>query len=108
MWVQLNKLCVSCVWCYRRGTVVAGDGCDLASPLCKYNLKKGDLFVLSCAMGQRLRQGSISLELLMCGGGVCNMLLLHHVARCIETMDGCIWRMFVFMHVVVTVGMFVV
>ena len=23
-----------------------GDGCDLASTLCKYDLKKGDLFVL--------------------------------------------------------------
>ena len=24
-----------------------GDGCDLASTLCKYDLRKGDLFVLS-------------------------------------------------------------
>ena len=26
-----------------------GDGCDLASTLCKYNLRKEDLFVLSRA-----------------------------------------------------------
>ena len=26
-----------------------GDGCDLASTLCKYDLRKGDLFVLSWA-----------------------------------------------------------
>ena len=26
-----------------------GDGCDLASSLCKYDLRKGDLFVLSWA-----------------------------------------------------------
>ena len=44
----------------------SGDGCDLASTLCKYDLRKGDLFVLSWA---RVR-GSLSSELLMCGGGV--------------------------------------
>ena len=33
--------------CYRGGH--NGDGCDLASTLCKYNLRKGDLFVLSWA-----------------------------------------------------------
>ena len=25
----------------------SGDGCDLTSTLCKYDLRKGDLFVLS-------------------------------------------------------------
>ena len=47
----------------------------------------------------------------MCGGGVRSILLLPLVARCLETIDVCIWRMF-FMSVVVTVwgsvGMFVV
>ena len=70
---------MSCVWMLQRGH--SGDGCDLASTLCKYDLRKGDLFVLSWA-------------------------------RCLETIDVCIWRMFVFMSVVVTVwgsvGMFVV
>ena len=33
------------VWVWQRGH--NGDGCDLASTLCKYNLRKGDLFVLS-------------------------------------------------------------
>ena len=41
-----------------------------------------------------------------------SILLLPLVARCLETIDVCIWRMFVFMSVVVTVcgsvGMFVV
>ena len=50
--------------------------------------------------------------LLVCGGGVRSILLLPLVARCLETIDVCIWRMFVFMSVVVTVwgsvGMFVV
>ena len=33
----------------------------------------------------------------MCGGGVRSILLLP---RCLETIDVCIWRMFVFMSVV--------
>ena len=61
---------------------------------------------------RRVRWGSLSTELLMCGGGVRSILLLRLVARGPETIDGCIWRMFVFMSVVVTVwgsvGMFVV
>ena len=28
----------------------SGDGCDLTSTLCKYDLRKGDLFVLSWAI----------------------------------------------------------
>ena len=58
-----------------------------------------------------MRRGRISSELLMCGGGVRSILLLSLVARCLETIDVCIWRMFVFMSVVVivwgSVGMFV-
>ena len=56
-----------------------------------------------------MRRGSIASELIMCGGDVCSILLLALVARCI---DVCIWRIFIFMSVVVTVwgsvGMFVV
>ena len=89
--------------CYRGG-IISGDGCVLASTLCKYDLRKGDLFVLSWARVRRVRQGSISSELLVCGGGVCSILLLPLVvARCLETIDVCIWRMFAFMSVVVTV-----
>ena len=75
----------------------SGDGCDLASTLCKYDLKKGDLFVLSWARVRRGRRGSISSELLMCGGGMRSILLLPLVARCIGTIDVCIWHMCVFM-----------
>ena len=81
-----------------------GDRCNLASTLCKYDLRKGDLSVLSWARVRRLRRGSISSELLMCGGGVHNILLLPLVARCLETIDVCIWRMFVVMSIVVTDG----
>ena len=60
--------------------------------LCKYELRKGDLFVLSWA---RVRRGIIFSDLLMCGGGVRSILLLPLVARCLETIDVCIWCMFV-------------
>ena len=48
----------------------SGDGYDLASSLCKHDLRKGDLFVLSWARVRRVRRGSISSELLICGGGM--------------------------------------
>ena len=48
----------------------------------------------------------------MCGGDVRSILVLHLVAICLETTDVCIWRMLVFIFVVVTVwgsvGIFVV
>ena len=44
----------------------SGDGCDLASILCKFDLRKGDLFVLGWARVRRV----------MCGGGVRSILLL--------------------------------
>ena len=50
-----------------------------------------------------MRRGRISSELLMCGGGVHSILLLPVVARCLKTIDVCIWRTFVFMSVAVTV-----
>ena len=52
---------------------------------------------------RRVRQESLSSELLMCGGVVRSTLLLPLVTRCLETKDVCMWRMFVFMSVVVTV-----
>ena len=55
---------------YYRGGGHSGDGCDLVSTLCK-----GDLFVLSWARVRRVSRGSISSELLMCGGGVRSILI---------------------------------
>ena len=78
---------MSCVWMLQRGH--SSDGCVLAT-LCKYDLRKGDLFVLSLARVRRVRRGSLSSELLMCGGGVRSILLLPLVARCLETIDVCI------------------
>ena len=46
-----------------------------------YDLRKGDLFVQSWARVQQVRWGSLSSELLICGGGVCSILLLPLVAR---------------------------
>ena len=81
----------------------SGDGCDLALILCRYDFRKSDLFSLSWARVRQVRQGSMSSELLMYGGCVCSILLLPLVARCLETIYVCIWCMFVFMYVVVTV-----
>ena len=58
-----------CVVCVRVTKWHSGDGCDLSSTLCKYDLRKGDLFVLCWARVRRVRRGSISSEPLMCGGG---------------------------------------
>ena len=60
----------------------SGDGCDLAMILCRYELRKGDLFVPRWARVRRVRRGSISSELLMCGGGVRSILIFPLVARC--------------------------
>ena len=37
MWGQLKRWCVSCVWMLQRGH--SGNGCVLASTLCKYDLR---------------------------------------------------------------------
>ena len=73
----------------------SGDGCVLALTLGKYDLRKGDLLVLSWAMVRRVRRGSLSSVMIMCGGGVRSIVLLPLVDRCIETIDVCIWHMFV-------------
>ena len=39
--------------------------------------------------------GEVSSELLLSVGGMRSILLLSLVARCLETIDVCIWRMFV-------------
>ena len=87
----------------------SGDGCDLSSTLCKYDVRKCDLFVLCWARVRRVRRRSIFSELIICGGGVRSILLLPLVARCLETIDVCIWR-FVCFYVCCSdcVGMFVV
>ena len=73
---------MSCVWMLQRGH--SGDGCVLVSTLCKYDLRKGGLFVLSWA---RVRRGSLSSELLMCGGGVRSILLLSLYVDLTLTLD---------------------
>ena len=75
--------------CYRGHS---GDGCVLASILCKYDLRTGYLFVLSWTTVRRVRLEHLSSELLVCGEGVRIILLLPLVARCLEIIDVCIWR----------------
>ena len=112
MWVPLKRWRVLCVWVWVLQRGHSDDGCGLASTLCKYDLRKGNSFVLRWARVRRVMRGSITSEMLMCGGGMRSIVLLRFVARCLETIDVCVWRMFVFMSVVVTgwgsAGMFVV
>ena len=49
---------MSSAWVLQRGH--SGDVCDLALTFGKYDLRKGDLFVLSWAKVRRVRRGSIS------------------------------------------------
>ena len=53
---------MSCVWVLHRGH--SCDRCDLAWSLCRYDLRKGDLFVLGWASVRRVRQRRIYSELL--------------------------------------------
>ena len=69
--------------------VHSGNGCDLASTLCRNDSRNGDLFVLSWARVRRVTRAIISSELQMCGDGVEINLLLPLVSRCIETIDVC-------------------
>ena len=52
----------------------SADGCDLPSTLCKYDLREGVLFVMSWASVRRVRRGSFSSELIICGGGVSSIV----------------------------------
>ena len=60
---------MSCVWMLQRGH--SGDGCVLALTLCKYDLRKGDLFVLSWARVRRVRRGSLFRAATVCVVEVC-------------------------------------
>ena len=77
-----------CVKCYK-GCIVGMDVL-LTSTLCKYDLRQGDLFVLSWVRVRRIRRGSISLELLMCGGGV------RSICYCLFWLDASRQSMYVY------------
>ena len=60
------------------------------STLCKYDLRKYDLFVLSRARVQRVRRRSVFSELLMCGGGVfCGWMSRDN--RCVYMAHVCVY-----------------
>ena len=50
MWVQLKRLCVGVAEGH------SGAGCDLVSTLCKYDLRKGYLYVLIWGRVRRVRR----------------------------------------------------
>ena len=59
-------------------------------------LEEGRFICSELGKGATSETGSIYSQLLICGGGVHSMLLLPLVVRCLETIDVCIWCMFVF------------
>ena len=58
----------------------SGDVCELASTLCRYYLRKGDIFVLSWERVRRARRRIVSPKLLKYGGGVRNIFV---IASCV-------------------------
>ena len=92
-----EMMCVVCVSEYHKGVIVMMDVIWIQLCVCMIWRR------VCWAMVRRVRRGSISSELIVCGGGVRSILLLPLVARCLETIDACILCMFVFMSVVVTV-----
>ena len=46
----------------------SGDGCDLVSTLCSYDLRKGDLFVMSWAMVKLCTLGVFALGVSLVSG----------------------------------------
>jgi len=101
---------VSCVSVVQRGQ--SGDVCLIASTLCRYDRRKGDLLVLSWARVRRVCRGRDSSAVLMSGGCACSVLFLSLLERYFVTVAVCMIFMFAFMSVVVMlsgfVGMFVV
>ena len=78
----------------------SGDGCDLSATLCKYDLRKDNLFILSWERVQRVRRERISSELLMCSGSVRCILL----STLVPTGNICMYMVHVcYMSVIVTV-----
>ena len=76
IWVQLMKWCVSCVWVLQRGN--SGDVCDLASTLCKYDLRKGDL-----SSGKSLQLLCIFPFCMVCLSAISMMFVKIMLAVCI-------------------------
>ena len=65
----------------------SGDRYDLASTLCKYDLRKGDLFVRSWASVQRVRRGSS-----------CITCLCVVFCYCLLWLDA--WRQYIYVYIV--------
>ena len=74
-----EMMCVVCVSVTQRRN--SGDGSDFASTLCKYDLRKDDLFVLSWERVRRVRAVSTFSELIMHGEGVRSIFVLPLVAK---------------------------
>ena len=70
----------------------SGHECDLVSILSMYDLRKGDLSVLSWAMVRRVRRGSISSGQPMCGGRVLSISLFSVCIVMGGTLGARVWE----------------
>ena len=68
------------------GICVQLNVCVFASTLCKYDFRKGNIFVLSWVRVRRLCLGSVSSVVFKCGGGLCSIVLFCCFGRCFVTM----------------------
>jgi hypothetical protein len=83
---------VSCTCVLQRGQ--SGDGLFVASTLCRYERRSGDLFVLSWARVRRCALGSAASVVFMVGAIVCNSLFIFLLLRCVVTVI--VWMRFKF------------
>ena len=72
----------------------SGDGSVLTSTLCTYTLRKGDLFDRSWARVRRVSGRYLFIAAIV-WRRCAQYLLLPLVARRLDTIDVCIWRLFV-------------
>ena len=80
LWTTIQLFC-SYAGAVEEMMCVVWVGDTMASTFHKYDLRKGDKFVLDWERVRPMSQGIISSELLICGGGIRSILLFTFVAR---------------------------
>ena len=92
-----------CVVCVGVTDGNSGDGCDLAPTLGRYDFRKDDFMCSELSKGATSEAGKYIYRATNVWWRWVQYLLLLLVARYLQTIDVCTWRMLVFMSVVVTV-----
>ena len=77
--VHVKRCVVSCSCMLQRGQ--SGVVWFVTSTLCRYDVRKGDLFVLSCAKVRRCALVSVASVVFIVGAAVCSSLLIFLLLR---------------------------